>query len=109
MLKPLASKFRPDLSVRFKDIAEKHVPGKLKPIVGNCQEQGCGVGAGVGVARSRGKEPGVGVDQTASTPTPERFVGICDKLQMQGKICMYILEIICTDIVFEFCRFTHND
>ena len=46
--------------------------------------QGCGVGvgAGVGVARGRGNEPGVGagvgVDQTASTPTPERFVGICD-------------------------------
>ena len=41
-------------------------------------EQGCGVGvrAGVGVARSRGNHPGVGVgvDQIASTPTPERFV-----------------------------------
>ena len=42
--------------------------------------QGCGVGAGVGVrvARSHGNEPGVGVgvgtDQTASTPTPERFL-----------------------------------
>ena len=33
MLKPLVSKFRPDLSVRSKDIAEKQVPGKLKPIV----------------------------------------------------------------------------
>ena len=38
--------------------------------------QGCGVGVGVGVAQSRGNEPGVGdgVDQTASTPTSERFV-----------------------------------
>ena len=39
--------------------------------------QGCGVVVGVGVARSRGNVPGVevrvGVDQTASTPTPERF------------------------------------
>ena len=36
--------------------------------------QGCGVG--VGVARSRGNVPGagVGVDQTALTPTLERFV-----------------------------------
>ena len=43
-----------------------------------CADQGYGVGAeaGVGVARSRGNEQvvGVGVDQTASTPTPERFV-----------------------------------
>ena len=39
-------------------------------------DQGCGVGARVGVARSRGNEQGVGVgvDQTASIPTPERFV-----------------------------------
>ena len=38
--------------------------------------QGCGVGAGVGVAGSRGNEPGVGVgvDQIALTPTPERCV-----------------------------------
>ena len=38
--------------------------------------QGCGIG--VGVAQSRGNEPGVVVgveaDQTASTPTLERFV-----------------------------------
>ena len=43
---------------------------------------GVGVGAGVGVVQSRGNEPGVragvGVDQTASTPIPERFIGICD-------------------------------
>ena len=36
------------------------------------RDQGCGVG--VRVARSRGNEPGVGVNQTASTPTPEHFV-----------------------------------
>ena len=34
MLKPLKSKFRPDLSARLKDIAVKQVPAKLKPIVG---------------------------------------------------------------------------
>ena len=34
MLKLLVSKFRPHLSARFKDIAEKQVPAKLKPIVG---------------------------------------------------------------------------
>ena len=34
MLKTLVAKFRPDLSARFKDIAEKQVPAKLKPIVG---------------------------------------------------------------------------
>ena len=33
MLKPLVPKFRSDLSVRLKDIAEKQVPVKLKPIV----------------------------------------------------------------------------
>ena len=72
------------------------------------------VGAGVGVARGRGNEPGVGagvgVDQTASTPTLERFVGICEIICicMEGKTCMHILEIICTDIIFEFCRFTHT-
>ena len=32
MLKPLVPKFRPDLSVHLKDIAEKQVPAKLKPI-----------------------------------------------------------------------------
>ena len=34
MLKPLVPKFRPDLSAHIKDIAEKQVPAKLKPIVG---------------------------------------------------------------------------
>ena len=33
MLKPLVPKFRPELSVRLKDIAEAQVPAKLKPIV----------------------------------------------------------------------------
>ena len=33
MLKPLVLKFRPCLSARLKDIAEKHVPANLKPIV----------------------------------------------------------------------------
>ena len=33
MLKPLVPKFRSDLSVRLRDIAEKQVPAKLKPIV----------------------------------------------------------------------------
>ena len=33
MLKHLVPKFCPDLSVRLKDIAEKQVPAKLKPIV----------------------------------------------------------------------------
>ena len=34
MLNPLVPKFRLDLSVGSKDIAEKQVPAKLKPIVG---------------------------------------------------------------------------
>ena len=35
MLKPLVPElFRPDLSALSKDIAEKHVPAKLKPTVG---------------------------------------------------------------------------
>ena len=34
MLKPLVSKFRYDLSVRLRDIADKQVPEKLKPLVG---------------------------------------------------------------------------
>ena len=34
MLKPLVPKSRSDLSVRLRDIAEKQVPAKLKPIVG---------------------------------------------------------------------------
>ena len=33
MLKPLVSKFSPDLSSRSKDITENQVPAKLKPIV----------------------------------------------------------------------------
>ena len=33
MLKPLVPKFCSDLSVRLRDIAEKQVPAKLKPIV----------------------------------------------------------------------------
>ena len=35
MLRLLVSKFLPDLSVHLKDIAEKQVPAKLKPIVVN--------------------------------------------------------------------------
>ena len=34
MLKAIVPKFRSYLSVRFRDIAEKQVPAKLKPIVG---------------------------------------------------------------------------
>ena len=34
ILKPRVPKFRPDLSVWLKDIAEKQVPSKLTPIVG---------------------------------------------------------------------------
>ena len=37
MLKPLVSKFSSDLSVRLRDIAEKQVPAKMKPIVGTEQ------------------------------------------------------------------------
>ena len=33
MLKPLVPKFGPDLSARLKDIVEKQVPARLKPIV----------------------------------------------------------------------------
>ena len=33
MLKPLVPKFRSELSVRFRDIAEEQVPKKLKPRV----------------------------------------------------------------------------
>ena len=32
MLKPLVPEFRSDLSARLRDIAEKQVPVKLKPI-----------------------------------------------------------------------------
>ena len=35
ILKPLVPKFRPDLCASLKDIAEKQVPAKLKPIVGH--------------------------------------------------------------------------
>ena len=34
MLKPLVPKFRSDISVRLRNIAEKQVPVKLKTIVG---------------------------------------------------------------------------
>ena len=34
MLKPLESKFCPDLSARVKDITKKQTPAKLKPIEG---------------------------------------------------------------------------
>ena len=34
MVKRLVPKFRPIMSSRLTDIAEKHVPTKLKPIVG---------------------------------------------------------------------------
>ena len=33
MLKPPVPEFRPDLSVRLRDIAEKQVSAKLKPMV----------------------------------------------------------------------------
>ena len=33
MLKPLVPRFRSDLFFRFWEIAEKHVPAKLKPMV----------------------------------------------------------------------------
>ena len=36
MLKPLAPKFRSDLSVGSRDIAEKQVPANLQPIVVHC-------------------------------------------------------------------------
>ena len=41
MLKPLVPRFRFDLSVRSRDIAEKQVPVKLKPIVGADKPGGC--------------------------------------------------------------------
>ena len=34
MLKPLVPKFRSDPSAHLRDIAEKQVPAKMKPIVG---------------------------------------------------------------------------
>ena len=37
MLKPLVPRFRSDLSVRLKDIAEKQVPAEVKTIVGTEQ------------------------------------------------------------------------
>ena len=36
MLKPLVPNFRPDISARLKEIAEKQVSAKLKPLVGVC-------------------------------------------------------------------------
>ena len=36
MLKPLVPKSRPDLSARLKDIDEKQVPAKLKPMAVTC-------------------------------------------------------------------------
>ena len=41
MLKPLVPKFCFDLFVRFRDIAEKQVPVKLKPIVCPAPEWSC--------------------------------------------------------------------
>ena len=41
MLKPLVPKFCSDLFVRFRDIAEKQVPVKLKPIVCPAPEWSC--------------------------------------------------------------------
>ena len=38
MLKALVPKFRPDISARLKDIAEKQVPTRLKPIVDVCSK-----------------------------------------------------------------------
>ena len=37
MLKPLKSKFHSGLSARLKDVVEKQVPAKLKPIVGGAE------------------------------------------------------------------------
>ena len=62
------------------------------------------------VARSRGNKPGAGIgaDQTASIPTMERFVWICDiSCLFRGKTCMHFLAIICADIIFKCCRYTH--
>ena len=44
MLKTHMSKFCSDLSVRLRDIAEKQVPAKLKPIVGHTTLIGYAVG-----------------------------------------------------------------
>ena len=49
-------------------------------VLGADSHQECGIGVviRIGVTRNRGNEPGVGVgvgvDQTARIPTPERFV-----------------------------------
>ena len=40
MLKPLVPKFGFDISDRLRDIAEKQVPAKLKPIVDMCRHVG---------------------------------------------------------------------
>ena len=37
-MKPLVSKFRSNLSVRLRDIAEKQVPAMLKPIVAKAND-----------------------------------------------------------------------
>ena len=37
-MKPPVPKFRSDLSVRLRDIAEKQVPAKLKPIVAHSRD-----------------------------------------------------------------------
>ena len=37
MLKPIMPKFRPDLYARLRDMADKQVPAKLKPIVNRCE------------------------------------------------------------------------
>ena len=42
MLKSLVAKFRSDLFVRLSDIAEKQVPAKLKPTVGDNSDDGPG-------------------------------------------------------------------
>ena len=48
-------------------------------------------GCGVGVIQSCGNEPGVRVNQTASTLTPERFVWVCDVVYLcRGEFaCMF--------------------
>ena len=65
---------------------------------------GCRVGVGVAWNRGKGPGVGVGVDQIASTPTPKRFISICDMICLcRGDFGCTFLEIICADIVFKFC------
>ena len=53
MLKHPVPKFRSDLSVHLRDIAEKQVPAKLKPIVGYRRRvKGARRGEGVTAKRS---------------------------------------------------------